>query len=100
MPSKPLNNQIDEQIEERLSRALSASSRRQILRLLAQEELTVKDIAEQTNQSISLASRHLKLLHDLGFLNVNKITPYKFYSLKFKELTELLIIYDKVIKKL
>ncbi len=94
------NQQIDEQIEERLSRALSAAPRRQILRLLAENELTVTDIAEQTHQSISLASRHLKLLYDLGFLNINKVTPYKFYSLKFKELKELLIIYDKVITKL
>ncbi len=92
--------QPQDHIEERLSRAISASSRRQILRLLTENELTVKDIAEKTNQSVSLASRHLKLLHDLGFLNVKKVTPYKFYSLKFKELTELLTIYDKVIKKL
>ena len=91
---------IDEQIEERLSRALSAAPRRQILRLLAENELTVTEIAQQTNQSISLASRHLKLLYDLGFLSINKVTPYKFYSLKFKELKELLIIYDKVITKL
>lgn len=94
------NQQLEDHIEERLSRAISASSRRQILRLLAEEELTVKDIAEKTNQSVSLASRHLKLLHDLGFLNVKKVTPYKFYSLKFKELKELLVIYDKVITKL
>jgi DNA-binding transcriptional ArsR family regulator len=94
------NQQPDDHIEERLSRAISAFSRRQILRLLSEEELTVKDIAEKTNQSVSLASRHLKLLHDLGFLSVKKITPYKFYSLKFKELKELLTIYDKVITKL
>jgi DNA-binding transcriptional ArsR family regulator len=86
--------------EEKLSRAISAFSRRQILRLLADKELTVKDIAEQTNQSVSLASRHLKMLYDLGFLNVRKEYPYKFYSLKIKELKSLLDVYDKVINKI
>ena len=91
---------LEEHIEERLSRAISASSRRHILRLLADKELTVKEIAQQTQQSVSLASRHLKLLHDLGFLKLRKAYPHKFYSLKFKELKELLIVYDKVITKL
>jgi DNA-binding transcriptional ArsR family regulator len=86
--------------EEKLSRAISAHSRRNILRLLANKELTVKEIAQTTNQSISLASRHLKLLYDLGFLNVKLQPPLKFYSLKIKEINELITIYDKVINKL
>ena len=86
--------------EEKLSRAISAFSRRQILRLLADTEMTVKDIAESTEMSVSLASRHLKLLYDLGFLNVRKEFPNKFYSLKVKELKGLLELYDKVIKKI
>jgi DNA-binding transcriptional ArsR family regulator len=86
--------------EEKLSRAISAFSRRQILRLLADTEMTVKDIAESTEMSVSLASRHLKLLYDLGFLNVRKEFPNKFYSLKVKELKNLLELYDKVIKKI
>jgi DNA-binding transcriptional ArsR family regulator len=86
--------------EEKLSRAISAFSRRQILRLIADTEMTVKDIAESTEMSVSLASRHLKLLYDLGFLNVRKEFPNKFYSLKVKELKDLLELYDKVIKKI
>lgn len=86
--------------EEKLSRAISAFSRRQILRLLAKQELTVKEIAQKTKMSVSLASRHLKMLHDLGFLNVRKMFPHKFYSLKVKELKGLLDVYDKVIKKI
>tara|TARA_Y100000310_G_scaffold301042_1_gene337158 strand:- start:388 stop:660 length:273 start_codon:yes stop_codon:yes gene_type:complete len=86
--------------EEKLSRAISAFSRRQILRLLADSELTVKEIAEKTGQSVSLASRHLKMLHDLGFLNVRKQFPNKFYSLKVKKLKQLLELYDQVIDKL
>ena len=86
--------------EEKLSRAISASSRRDILRLLANQKLTVKEIAQKTGQSVSLASRHLKMLHDLGFLHLEKKFPNKFYSLKIKELNELLLIYDKVITRL
>jgi DNA-binding transcriptional ArsR family regulator len=86
--------------EEKLSRAISAFSRRQILRLLADNELTVKEIAEKTKISVSLASRHLKLLYDLDFLNVRKEFPYKYYSLKVKELKQLLDVYDKVIGKI
>ncbi len=86
--------------EEVLARAISAGSRRQILRLLATQELTVKEIAQKTGMSISLASRHLTLLSDLGLLKVRKEHPYKHYSLKVKELNELLSIYDKVIHKL
>jgi len=86
--------------EEKLSRAISAFSRREILRLIADQELTVKEIAQKTGQSVSLASRHLKMLYDLGFLDVRTQFPHKFYSLRVKELKDLLISYTKVIKKL
>ncbi|MEK6846141.1 MAG: metalloregulator ArsR/SmtB family transcription factor [Nanoarchaeota archaeon] len=85
--------------EENLARAISASSRRQILRFLSEGELTVKDIAGKTGMSMSLASRHLQFLYDLGFLQTRKAPPYKFYSLKITEIKELLEIYDKVLKK-
>ena len=85
--------------EENLSRAISASSRRQMLRLLAEKELTVKKIAELTKQSVSLASRHLKLLYDLGFLTVRKDFPHKYYSLRIREMKQLLESYDRVISK-
>ena len=37
-----------ERKEEQLSRAISAFSRRQILRLLSNQELTVKEVAKKT----------------------------------------------------
>jgi DNA-binding transcriptional ArsR family regulator len=86
--------------DEKLSRALSAYPRRHILRLLAGSELSVKDIASKTNLSISLASRHLQLLADLGLLATKKDPPFKYYSLKIKEIKPLLEQYDKVIAKL
>lgn len=92
-------DQLEEK-EERLARALSASSRRQILRLLAEKELRVKDLASLTNLSISLTSRHLTLLYDLGFLNLRKESTQKYYSLKFKKLKDLLEVYDLVVETL
>jgi len=89
-----------EQKEEKLSRAISASARRKILKLVADKEMTVKDISAQIKQSVSLTSRHLKLLYDLGFLQLKKEFPFKYYSLKIKEMKELLVKYDKVIGKL
>ena len=86
--------------EEKLSRAISASSRRQILKLLFYQEMTAKEISQKTNMSKSLTSRHLTLLYDLGFLTVRKEFPYKFYSLKVKEIVALLEVYDQVIQKL
>jgi DNA-binding transcriptional ArsR family regulator len=86
--------------EEKLSRAISAGSRRKILRLLFTGEKTVKEISELTKMSVSLASRHLKMLYDLGFLNVRIKFPNKFYSLKIKDMEGLLDAYDKVISKL
>ena len=86
--------------EEKLSRAISASSRRKILRLLSIGERTVKEIAKITGMSVSLASRHLKMLHDLGFLDVRAKFPYKFYSLRIKDLKGLLDAYDKIIGKI
>ncbi|MBI2151789.1 winged helix-turn-helix transcriptional regulator [Candidatus Woesearchaeota archaeon] len=89
---------------ENLARALGAESRRQLLRLIAEnsnygKKITVKELASKTGQSVSLASRHLKFLYDLGFLNVNKQFPYKYYSLKTKELQELLVHYNKITQK-
>ena len=86
--------------EEKLSRAISAFSRRKILKILTKQESTVKEIAQKTKQSVSLASRHLKLLYDLGLLNVRKEFPNKFYSLKFPELKDMLKHYDQTIAEI
>ena len=88
-----------EQREEKLSRGISALSRRKILRSLVNKELTVKEISQKNKMSVSLASRHLKLLYDLGFLKVRKEFPYKYYSLKISKLKELLEVYEIIVKR-
>ena len=85
--------------DDRLSRAISASSRRKIIHLLNKER-TVKEISELTGMSVSLTSRHLSLLYDLGFLKARKQFPNKFYSLKVQKLQSLMVVYDEVMNKL
>ena len=86
--------------EEQLSTAIRAFSRRQILRFLAKQELTVNEIALKTKQSKSLASKHLALLYNSGFLQAKLKSPYKYYSLKNKQIEQFLIKYDQTVSSL
>ncbi len=91
---------ISKRGEENLARIINAAQRRMVLRLLADNELTVSELASRTKMSPSLASRHLKLAHDLGFLKVRKAAPQKYYSLALGHLKQLVINYDTVLKEL
>ena len=85
--------------DEKIARAIRARIRRDILHLLCQnEKLSVHEIRDRLNVSESTASRHLKLLFDLGMVDFEIKAPEKFYFLKIKELKELLEIYDKIVK--
>ena len=85
--------------DEKIARAIRARIRRDMLHLLCQnEKLSVHEIRDRLNVSESTASRHLKMLYDLGFINFEIKAPEKFYFLKIKEIVELLEIYDKIVK--
>ena len=87
--------------EEKLARALRSKIRRNILKWLCKEKnVAVHKFAEYYELSESCASKHFKLLFDLGFLNFEDIPPEKYYSLKVKEVKNLLIVYEKVVGKL
>ncbi|MEA3513919.1 MAG: helix-turn-helix domain-containing protein [Nanoarchaeota archaeon] len=87
--------------DEKLARAIRSRIRRDILHILYQKEsVSVHEIAKQLNLSESSASKHLKLLYDLGFVNFENQSPEKFYFLKIKEIKELFEVYDKIVKKL
>ena len=62
--------------------------------------MTVTDLARMNKISLSLASRHLKLAHDLGFLHVRKEALHKYYSLAIEPLKKLLTNYDLVLREL
>jgi len=75
--------------DERLARAIRSKIRRDILHILYnQEKVSVHEIAKKLNLSESSASKNLKLLYDLGFVNFENQPPEKFYSLKIKEIRE------------
>ena len=87
--------------DEKLARAIRSRIRRDILHILYQnEKISVHEIAKKLNISESSASKHLKLLYDLGFVNSEDIPPEKFYFLKIKEIRRLFEVYDKIVKKL
>jgi len=86
---------------EKLARAIRAKVRRDILEILCkQEKVSVHGIAERLNTTESSASKHLKLLYDLGFLISEEKPPEKFYSLKIKEIKELFKAYNKIVEKM
>ena len=86
--------------DEMLSKAISSSSRREILRLLCKNPQTVTNISKSMNISKSLASKHLTLLDYLGIVEAEIKFPNKYYSIKLEGIKELLKIYDKILKKL
>jgi DNA-binding transcriptional ArsR family regulator len=83
--------------DEKLARAIRARSRRNILKILCtKKRASVHEIAYELGLSESLASRHLKMLYDLGLIDNTYEPPEKFYFLKIKELKQLFNAYDKV----
>jgi len=87
--------------DEKLARAIRSRIRRDILHLFyKKEKISVHEIAKRMHITESSASKHLKLLYDLGFMDFKDKPPEKFYFLKVKELRELFEVYDKIVKKL
>ena len=87
--------------DEKLARAIRSKIRRDILHILYdKKKASVHEIAKQLNITESSASKHLKLLYDLGFVNFMNKPPEKFYFLKIKEIRDLFKVYDKIVKKL
>ena len=86
--------------DEMLSKAISSSSRRNILRLLCKNPQTVTNVSKSMNISTSLASKHLTLLDYLGIVESEIKFPNKYYSIKIKGIKNLLKIYDKLLNEL
>ncbi|AIY89613.1 winged helix-turn-helix domain-containing protein [Geoglobus acetivorans] len=87
--------------DERLARALRARIRRKILKeIMKNEKLSVHEIAERLGISEYNASRHLKLLYDLGILDYEVKHPEKYYFIKLKSLKDLFEVYERVVEEL
>jgi len=87
--------------DEKIARAIRPRIRRDILHLLCENaKLSVHKIRDLLNTTESTASRNLKILYDLGFVDFEIKSPEKFYFLKIKEMKELLRVYYMVVDKL
>jgi ArsR family transcriptional regulator, arsenate/arsenite/antimonite-responsive transcriptional repressor len=62
-------------------KALNDATRREILRLLQEKDMTAGEIAEQFNMSWPSISHHLDLLKQAKLVNAEKDGQYVYYSL-------------------
>jgi len=71
-------------------KALNAPTRREILELLKEKEMTAGEIAEQFNMSWPSISHHLDLLKQAKLVEAEKEGQYIYYSLNTTVLDEIL----------
>lgn len=71
------------------ARALAEPTRRQILRLVRDEELTVSDIAEHFTVSRPAISQHLRVLQDAELVSVRNEGTRRYYRARPEGLLEL-----------
>jgi DNA-binding transcriptional ArsR family regulator len=73
-------------------------SRRQILRLLLKDSLTINSLAEHFDTSRPAVSKHIKILHGAGFISIQDIGRERHCILKqegFEKLQEWIHFFDK-----
>ncbi|MBS0030818.1 ArsR/SmtB family transcription factor [Chitinophaga sp. 22321] len=73
-------------------------SRREMLRLLSKDSLTINSLAENFDMSRPAVSKHIKILYSAGFISIQDMGRERYCTLKqdaFKELQEWLSYYDK-----
>lgn len=73
-------------------------SRRQILMLLSKDSMTINSIAENFNMSRPAISKHLKILHNAGFISITDIGRERHCILQqdgFNELQQFIDYFDK-----
>lgn len=72
-------------------------SRRQILKLLSKDTLTINSLASNFEMSRPAVSKHIKILNDTGFISIQNIGRERHCVLKqdgFKELQEWIDFFD------
>lgn len=71
-------------------KALNDATRRQILELLHEKDLTAGEIAQQFNMSWPSISHHLDLLKQAKLVNAEKDGQYIYYSLNTTVVDEIM----------
>ncbi|SFD97997.1 transcriptional regulator, ArsR family [Chitinophaga sp. CF118] len=73
-------------------------SRREMLRLLSKDSLTINSLAENFDMSRPAVSKHIKILYTAGFISIEDIGRERYCTLKqdgFNELQEWISYFDK-----
>lgn len=88
MANFPLNPELMELVAERF-KALGEPARLTILNALREKEMTVTELMEATGLGQANASKHLQLLHTLGFVARRKEGLYVYYRLADQDVFQL-----------
>ena len=78
--------------------AIADPSRREILRMLSANSLTINSIAENFDMSRPAVSKHIKVLYNAGFVSIQDIGRERYCVLKkegFNELQGWINYFDK-----
>ena len=73
-------------------------SRRKMLMLLSEDSLTINSLAENFDMSRPAVSKHIKILHNSGFISITDIGRERYCMLKkegFDELQNWISYFDK-----
>lgn len=72
-------------------------SRRKMLMLLSDDNLTITNLADHFDMSRPAVSKHIKILHQAGFITIKNIGRERYCTLKkdgFKELQDWISYFD------
>jgi DNA-binding transcriptional ArsR family regulator len=73
-------------------------SRRQMLLLLSKDSMTINALAQNFDMSRPAVSKHLKIMHEAGFISITDIGRERYCTLKqdgFNQLQEFIDSFDK-----
>ncbi|NIJ52471.1 ArsR/SmtB family transcription factor [Dyadobacter arcticus] len=73
-------------------------SRRKMLMLLSEDSLTINSLADHFDMSRPAVSKHIKILHNAGFISIEDIGRERYCTLKqdgFNEMKDWISYFDK-----
>jgi len=79
-------------------KVIADPSRRQMMRLLSKDSMTINALAENFDMSRPAVSKHIKIMHIAGFISITDIGRERYCTLKqdgFDELQDFINYFDK-----
>ncbi|MBV9986049.1 MAG: winged helix-turn-helix transcriptional regulator [Chitinophagaceae bacterium] len=73
-------------------------SRRQMMQLLSKSSMTINRLAENFDMSRPAVSKHIRIMHEAGFISITDIGRERYCTLKqdgFNELQQFIDYFDK-----